>query len=151
MKKFSKKIISITTSFVLIAAIALTLSSCGKTFNNSSNTQSVAITEKNDDVKTLGEGKTSFLFYVTDLEGNRTKFKINTDEKTVGEALLKLNLISGDNSDYGLYVKNVNGITADYDKDKTFWGFFVDGEMAQKGADQTEINANSVYEFKISK
>lgn len=34
-----------------------------------------------------------------------TKFEIHTDKETVGAALLELDLIAGDDSEYGLYEK----------------------------------------------
>ena len=48
-------------------------------------------------------------------------------------ALLALDLIAGEDSQYGLYVKTVNGITADYDTDGSYWAFYIDGEYAQTG------------------
>ena len=78
------------------------------------------------DAEVLGEGETVFTFIVTDADGNDTQFEIHTDKKTVGEALLDLGLIAGEDSEYGLYVKTVNGVTADYDTDQTYWAFYVD-------------------------
>jgi len=58
-----------------------------------------------------------------DKEGSETQFEIHTEKETVGEALVELGLIAGEESEYGLYVKTVNGITADYDKDGVYWRF----------------------------
>ena len=99
----------------------------------------------------LGEGKTTFDLLVTDRDGNKKQFAIHTDETTVGAALLALGLIEGDEGQYGLYVKTVDGITADYDKDKTYWAFYVNGEYATAGVDQTNIDEGAVYSFVISK
>ena len=41
-----------------------------------------------------------------------------------------MGLIAGEDSDYGLYVKTVNGVTVDYDTDGKYWAFYVDGEYA---------------------
>ena len=76
-------------------------------------------------------------------------FEIHTDKKIVGEALLELNLIDGEQGDYGLYVKTVNGITVDFDKDGKYWAFYVGGEYAMSGVDSTEITAGSTYAFKV--
>ena len=69
----------------------------------------------------------------------------------MGDALLELGLIEGEEGAYGLYVKKVNGITADYDTDQTYWAFYINGEMAMTGVDATDIEAGSVYSFKVSK
>ena len=67
------------------------------------------------------------------------------------EALLELELINGDEGQYGLYVKEVNGITADYDVDQTYWAFYVDGEYAMSSVDTTEIEDGKTYSFKVEK
>lgn len=95
----------------------------------------------------MGEGATSFYLTVKDVDDTVTKFQINTDATTVGDALLELELIAGDESDYGLYVKEVNGIVADYDADQTYWAFYIDGEYAMTGVDATEIVADTTYEL----
>ena len=103
------------------------------------------------DVAELGEGAASFDFSVVDKDGNETKFVIHTDKTTVGDALLELGLIEGEEGDYGLYVKKVNGITADFDTDKTYWAFYINGEYAMSGVDKTDITEGDSYLFKVAK
>ena len=97
----------------------------------------------------LGEGSTQFDFTVTDKDGNETQFEIHTDKETVGEALTELGLISGEEGAYGLYVKTVNGITADYDKDGVYWAFYENGEYATAGIDSTAVTEGAVYSMRI--
>ena len=85
------------------------------------------------------------------VEGNETKLTIHTDKTTVGEALLELGVIAGEDGQYGLYVKEVIGIEADYDKDGVYWAFYVNGEYAMTGVDQTEIVDGEAYAFKAEK
>ena len=99
----------------------------------------------------LGEGSTKFDFTVVDKEGGKTEFEIHTDKKTVGEALVELKLIEGEDSEYGLYVKTVNNITADYDKDGMYWAFYINDEYAMSGVDSTEIKEGESYSFKIER
>ena len=94
-----------------------------------------------------GEGATVFYFTVKDVDNTVTRFEIHTDKKTVGEALLELELIAGDPSDWGLYVTSVNGITADWDTEKAYWAFYIGEEYAQTGVDATEIVAGTTYTF----
>ena len=107
--------------------------------------------EPQDGITVLGEGQTVFTFTVVDGEGNETAFEIHTDKTTVGEALLELGLIEGEEGAYGLYVKKVNGITADYDVDQTYWAFYVNGEYGMTGVDATDIEAGATYTFKVEK
>lgn len=103
------------------------------------------------EVQVLGEGQSKFLFTVVDKDGNETNFEIHTDKENVGEALLDLELIAGEDSEYGLFVKEVNGITADYNVDQTYWAFYVDGEYAMSGVDTTVIEEGKAYAFKVEK
>lgn len=93
----------------------------------------------------------SFTLKVIDLDGNETEKTVKTKKWTVGEALLKEGIISGEEGQYGLYIKEVNGITADYDKDKTYWAFYINGEYAMTGVDKTEITDGATYTLKIEK
>ena len=143
--------LSLILCIVLIAAMALFTAGCN---DNSSKTETPEVTQstaETTDVKVLGEGKTEFYFNVVDASGNETKFEIHTDETVVGAALVKLELISGEDGDYGLYVKEVNGIRADYDKDGTYWAFYVNGEYAMTGVDKTDVVQGDVYSFKVEK
>ena len=89
----------------------------------------------------------TFTLEVTDLDGKVTKHEISTDKQTVGEALLEQGLISGDVGDYGLYVKTVDGMTADYDADGLYWAFYKSGEYLMTGVDTTEIADGEQYEL----
>lgn len=159
MKKtlFSKSL-SFIACIVLTAAMALTTGCKDSSKNDpaaeTKDTSSVAVvsqTEETTDVNELGEGQTAFSFKVVEADGKETAFKIRTDQKTVGAALLELGLISGEESTYGLYVKTVNGITVDYDTDKQYWAFYINGEYAMTGVDSTDIEEGAEYSFKVQK
>ena len=100
--------------------------------------------------QTFGEGKNTVTVEVKAEEQSVT-FTVKTDEETVGAALLEHKLIDGDNSEYGLYVKKVNGIVADYDVDQSYWGFSKNGEYMMTGVDGTAIADGEVYELTYTK
>ena len=164
MKLTGKKIKSMLLCMMLTMAMAITAVGCGSKTENTTDTQKnteISIVNTESTVETeavaetesvdaavaqeiiLGEGSVKFTFIVVDADGN--------DKETVGDALLELNLIEGDDSEYGLYVKTVNGITADYDTDQTYWAFYVNGEYASTGVDSTPVNEGDTYEFKVEK
>ena len=151
-----KKTLSLILCIVLIAAIALFTAGCNGNNDAGSTSTTNATTEAPEasdapEVITVGEGEKSFNFTVTDTDGNTSEFKVFTDKTTVGEALIDLKLIEGEEGQYGLYVKKVNGITADYDVDNTYWAFYIDGEYAMTGVDLTDIVEGSSYSFKQEK
>ena len=133
------KLLSFAFCIVLIAAMAL-LAGCNDDANIS-NPVSSGITETPNAEK-------SFTFVVVDAKGKETSFEISSDKATVGEALLAEGLIAGEDGQYGLYVKTVNGITLDYDTDGKYWAFYVNGEYGMTGVDATEIVAGATYSFK---
>ena len=155
-----KKPLSFILCIVLIAAIALFTTGCNdNTIETPENetTQdaeviSTAVPEEDStelQMQEIGEGEKSFVFTVTDADGTETAFLVHTDKTTVGEALLELELIAGDEGAYGLYVKTVNGATYDYDKDGKYWAFYVNGEYGMTGVDMTDITEGATYSFKV--
>lgn len=164
-KKCKRTLLSLILSMMLIVAMAFSMTACGDNNQEKPNTEGLSQTggtqqdsqsgnAENDtqkDKSVLGEGATVFDFVVVDKDGNETKFEIHTDKTTVGEALLELKLIEGEEGAYGLYVKKVNGITADYDVDQTYWAFYINGEMAMTGVDVTDVEAGATYSFKVAK
>lgn len=137
---------------VLIAAMALSLGACAADdAKNPDVKESERPQQVQQDENIVGEGDISFKFIVVDADGKETEFTVKTDADTVGKALLDANLIAGEDSEYGLYVKTVNGITADYDTDGSYWAFYINGEYATTGVDSTEIEDGATYTFKVEK
>ena len=99
----------------------------------------------------LGEGSKLFYFNVTFSDGSTSSYAVHTDAETVGEALVSLELIAGDESQYGLYVKTVGEETLDYDADGSFWAFYENGEFASSGVDSTQITDGATYAFVATK
>ena len=135
-----KRLISLCMIFILL----LSFSSCkNDASRNNSNDAKVS-----SSATILGKGEKNFIFTVADTDGNEEVFSIFTDKKTVGDALKEHKLIDGEEGQFGLYVKTVNSISYDYDKDGKYWAFYVDGEYASTGVDKTEIKNGCSYMFK---
>ena len=149
MNNKNKKITSLFLCMMLIVAMAFTTTGCSNKQEDTPSNQTQE--QKKADATVIGEGQTMFYFSVIDKEGTETYFEIHTDKEIVGDALLEHGLISGDESDYGLYVKVVNGITADYNVDATYWAFYINGEYAVSGVDTTSIKEGETYTFKVEK
>ena len=65
--------------------------------------------------------------------------------------MLENKLIAGDEGAYGLYVKVVNGLRADYDKDQVFWAFYIGGKSSMSGVDMTDIVDGEKYTLAYEK
>lgn len=98
----------------------------------------------------VGEGDVAVKVKVTAGEKTIT-ITVRTNSEHLGGALLENDLVSGDESEYGLYIKSVNGIIADYDKDQSWWAISRDGEMLMTGADSTPIADGESYELTYTK
>ncbi len=93
----------------------------------------------------------SFKVIVTDLEGNESAFEYTSDAASVGEALVAEGLIEAHEASFGLYIDAANGIAADWDKDQTYWAFYIDGEYATTGIGETPITADATYNLTLTK
>lgn len=144
MKKF--------LAIILALVMALSLMACGNTaVQPDADADADADAPVVTDGAALGEGAHSFTLEITDADGKTITATIHTDAETVGEALSNLEIVRGEDSEFGLYIKTVNGITADYDVDQTYWAFYIDGEYAQTSVDMTAVNDGSVYKLAVEK
>lgn len=97
----------------------------------------------------IGNGSKVLKLEVT-AEDKTVTFTVKTDKETVGEALLEYGIIAGENGDYGLYVKTVNGILADYAINQKYWAFYIGDEYASTGVDSTNITEGATYKLVYS-
>ena len=147
-----KKVSSFILCMVLIVAMALSTVGCNGSKDSgaaSGDAGAQAGAEVQREGGELGEGSKEFALTVTDKDGDEATSEIYTDKEMVGEALQELNLIDGEEGEYGLFVKTVNGITADYDTDGVYWAFYVNGEYATSGVDVTQITEGDSYALKV--
>lgn len=142
--KRNKRIVTLLVAMMLVMALALT-AGCGKKDNNDAVVSTETVFE---DGAVLGEGSVEFALTVVNTAGEEVTLEIHTDKETVGEALLDLGVIAGEDSEYGLYVKTVNGETLDFDKDGKYWAFYINDEYAMTGVDATNVTDGDSYAFK---
>ena len=150
-----KKMLSLFLCAVLIAAMALLTTACDGNYIlgllGYGPGASVEETTLDGTPAEAPQNKVTFTFIVVDKEGAETSFVISTDKKMVGDALLEEGLIEGEDGAYGLYVKKVNGILADYDIDKSYWALYKNGEYCMSGVDTTKIADGEHYELVYTK
>ena len=153
--------LSLILLLVLIAALALTVVGCDDKTRDAAETTAATTTAATtaddasasttaaatDDPSVRGEGDTEFIFKVKTKSGEEKTFTVRTDKTIVGDALQEVGLIEGDEGQFGLYVKVVDGERVEYETDGKYWAFYVDGDYALLGVDSTEIEAGKVYSF----
>ncbi len=133
-----KKIVSLTAVVLLVCMLLISCNTLEKTgaWENATYRRDME----------FGEG-TKTVEVEVKAEDESVTFTIHTDKETLGEALLEHELIAGEESQFGLYVKFVNGIEADYDKEGTYWAFYKNGEMMMVGVDGVSISDGEHYEL----
>ena len=132
-----QKILSFFLCMVLISAMALSATAC--------NGQ-----ENGGETDTVSEERT-FTLVVKDADGEETSLGVTSNKIYVGAALLAQGIIEGDSGPFGLYIKKVNGILADYDVNGAYWAFYVNGEYATSGVDTTKIEDGATYSLVYTK
>lgn len=160
----ASRLLATIVAVLMCVLLAFSLSACKEEPANNTDVTTASVTETTtpdeyaaiwEDATytkniTFGEGVNNFFLEV--VVGNHSvTFHVNTDETVVGKALLAHGIISGDEGPYGLYVKTVNGMLADYDVDASYWAFSKDGEMMVTGVDMTDIENGAHYEMVYTK
>ena len=94
-------------------------------------------------------GDKNIVVTVVHKDESKKEFKINTSAESLCTACEEQNLIAGEDSDYGLYVKTVDGETVDEDAQE-WWCITKGGEMLPTGVDDTMIADGEQYEFTLT-
>lgn len=94
---------------------------------------------------TVGEGAKEVVIDV-DMDGKSIAITVKTDAKTLGEALFAEGLIND-----ASFFDTLNGVKADWNADKAYWGFFEGEEYMMVGVNETAINGGERYRFVYTK
>jgi hypothetical protein len=163
-----KKFLSCVLISVLVAAMALMGTACTRTTNQVveqsvvPEVESVASEEVSEvasevadarftEASVIGEGTKELYLEVVYADGKADYFLVKNDAENVGDALVAAGIVEGEDSEYGLYIKTVNGVTADYNVDQSYWAFYINGEYAQAGVSDTAIEEGAIYTLKVEK
>lgn len=82
-------------------------------------------------------------------DGTASNHAIKTSEEFLRGALEQEKLISGEENQYGLFVKTVDGVTVD-DSKQEWWFFSKDGQMLETGVDTTPIADGDHFEITLT-
>lgn len=141
MKKNSLALICVLLLSLLLAAFA----GCTDEPASSADDTSAATTDTSSETP---EQKISITVKVVHGDGSQKSFVIETSEKTLLGALMQENLVEGDDSSpTGFYITTVDGETADYSANQSWWCLSSNGEMLMTGAGTTMISDGQNYEI----
>ena len=127
-------------ALLLVLLLAFSLAACGK--DDDSDTATTVYTEDSE----IGQGDTTYYLRIVADDMDIT-LTVHTGEKNLGKSLREIGVVAGEESEYGLYIKTVNGVRADFAKDNAYWTFLIDGEMSMAGVDDVDIEEGKTYEL----
>lgn len=78
-------------------------------------------------------------------DGAEKLFTYSTEEAYLGTVLLAEGLIEGEDGAYGLMVSAVDGETADWNVDRSYWALYIGEEYATTGVDSTPVTDGGTY------
>ena len=93
------------------------------------------------------EGGKTIAVAVIHADGSEKDFSIRTDAENLRGALEEQKLIEGEKRGDFFMVLVVDGETADYNVDGSYWAMTQDGEWLMTGVDDTMIADGDHYEF----
>ncbi len=147
-------LLSLLLVIVLSAAMVFSLVACdgNEPGDDPKETESLVESESASESETegvvLGTGNVPFTAEVKHADGTVKTFTVKTDKTTVAEALTEVGLISGEDSQFGLYITTVNGEYHKWEDDGKFWAFYVNGESSMVGASSVNVEAGATYAFR---
>lgn len=86
---------------------------------------------------------------VVDDKQESQAYTIQTDAEYLRQVLEETDglTVEGTESEYGLMVETINGVTADYNTNGAYWAFYVDGDYCNYGVDQQPIEDGQAYQI----
>lgn len=85
--------------------------------------------------------------------GDVKTYNVKTDAEYLRQAMEETEGLdfSGDESEYGMMVTVVNGVTADYNVDQSYWAFYVNGDYCNFGIDEQPVTDGDVFKIEYTK
>ena len=93
------------------------------------------------------EGMKSFTLTIVHKDGTSKDMNLKTDEEFLGAYLEEEGIIKGEEGQYGIFIKEVEGEKAVYEEDNAYWAFYEGEEYAMQGIDLTPITDGAVYKL----
>lgn len=129
MKKKSV-IIAVIAFVLLIAAVVTAYCVFKEKPEETKGTETVEVTNEIGETEIVTVGAKEVTLTVIDDKGGAKEYEIKTDALYLNEAMEEAGIVY---EAEGTYVNTINGITADYDKDQSYWSFEVNGEYCNYG------------------
>jgi hypothetical protein len=95
-------------------------------------------------------GSKTFTVTVVHKDGTSKDFTYSTDEEYLGAVLTAEGLLQGTEGPYGIMIDTVDGETASWDADQSYWAVYIGSEYATTGIDQIPIEDGGSYKLEYT-
>lgn len=101
------------------------------------------------------EGSKAITIEVVNDKEESKVYELKTDAEYLRQAMDEAKkqglTFEGEEGEYGLNILVVNGVRADYNKDKAYWSIIVNGEYGMNGADTQPVKDGDAYKLVYTK
>lgn len=139
--KTTNRLTSVVSLVLVLLLIAAACTSCAPKLTDLGAT---IVAEKE-----VGEGSKTITFTAVNGANEATVFTVHTDAEFLRGALEVHGIIAGSETEYGLWVATVNGVTAD-DSKQQWWKLYEGNEMSNYGVDTQAIKDGGSYTFVLT-
>ena len=78
-------------------------------------------------------------------DGSAKEFAYKTDAEYLGEVIVAEGLVEGENGPYGLMISAVDGESASWEENQSYWSILIGEEYATLGADSIPLEDGGAY------
>lgn len=97
-------------------------------------------------------GSKSITIEVVDDRQETTAYQLQTEVEFLRQAMEEAEGLSfsGTESEYGMMVDTVNGLTADYNTNGAYWSFYVNGDYCNYGIDSQPVLDGDIFSIRYT-
>ena len=98
-------------------------------------------------------GSKAITISVVNSRAETTNYSLKTDAEFLRQAMDEAEGLtySGSEGPYGVMISTVNGETADYNVDASYWSFHVNGEYCNYGVDEQPVHDGDAFSIVYTK
>lgn len=93
------------------------------------------------------EGAKTITVTVVHADGSSKDFTYHTDEEFLAPVLVAEGLVVGTEGPYGLSIDAVDGETASWEANQSYWALYIGEEYATTGASSTPVNDGDSFKL----
>ena len=94
-------------------------------------------------------GEKAFTVTIVHSDGTSKELSLSSSEEFLAPALRAEGILTDDGVETGMY-NTVDGETASWEENQSYWGFYIGGEYAMTGMNDTPIEDGAAYKLEYT-